>query len=52
MNKNFVCKNIDETEHSIHGHGEKWNEERNCVEKIAEIEPDTSIKLLRRNCVR
>ena len=37
---------------SIHGHGEKWNAEKNRVEDIAEMEPDTAIKLIRKNCLR
>ena len=43
---------LGEKSHSIHGHGETWNEEKNRVDKIAEFEPDTSVKLIRRNCLR
>lgn len=44
--------NKGENARSIHGHGENWNEETNQVEGISEIDPDTEIKLLRRNCIR
>ena len=45
---------LTETEksRSIHGHGERWNEAKNQVEHIGEIEPDTEIKLIRKNCLR
>jgi lysine-specific demethylase/histidyl-hydroxylase NO66 len=46
------CFTQSERSRSIHGHGEKWNEEKNRVEDIAEMEPDTAIKLIRRNCLR
>lgn len=41
-----------EKSHSIHGHGEKWNENKCRVENISEIGPDTAIKLIRKNCMR
>jgi hypothetical protein len=58
MAKRFIheslppCLTEAERERSIHGHGERWNEEKNRVEQIGEIEPDTGIKLIRRNCLR
>ncbi len=58
MGKQFIhdslppCLNEFEKSRSIHGHGEKWNEKKGRVDNIAEIEPDTAIKLLRRNCLR
>ncbi|CAF0898292.1 unnamed protein product [Brachionus calyciflorus] len=42
----------DEKSRSIHDHGERWNSDNNRVENIAEIEPDTSIKIIRKNCLR
>jgi bifunctional lysine-specific demethylase and histidyl-hydroxylase NO66 len=44
--------NASEKSRSIHGHGERWNPKKNRVDNISEIEPDTSIKLIRRNCLR
>jgi len=58
MGKQFIhdslppCLNQSEMSRSIHGNGEKWNSKKMRVENIAEIEPDTAIKLIRRNCVR
>nr|QDF21452.1 bifunctional lysine-specific demethylase and histidyl-hydroxylase NO66-like protein isoform X1 [Brachionus koreanus] len=58
MAKEFIhqslppCFTEDEKSRSIHNHGEKWNSKKNRVENISEIEPDTSIKLIRRNCIR
>jgi lysine-specific demethylase/histidyl-hydroxylase NO66 len=58
MGKNYIeealppCFTESEKSRSIHGHGERWNEERSQVEFICEIEPDTAIKLIRKNCLR
>jgi bifunctional lysine-specific demethylase and histidyl-hydroxylase NO66 len=58
MAKNYIheslppCFTDAEKSRSIHGHGEKWNEQKNRVENIAEMEPDTAIKLIRKNCLR
>ena len=58
MGKQFIhdslppCLNESERARSILGNGEKWNAKKMRVENIAEIEPDTAIKLIRRNCVR
>lgn len=58
MAKEFIhqslppCFTEDEKSRSIHNHGERWNSKKNRVENISEIEPDTSIKLIRRNCIR
>lgn len=37
---------------SIHGNGEKWNEDKNRVDCAVEIQPETEIKLIRKNCLR
>lgn len=58
MVKNFIheslppCFNPSELGRSIHGHGERWNEDRARVDCLAELEPDSEIKLIRRNCIR
>ncbi len=46
------CLTNSEKSRSIHGHGESWNPLKNKVDNIGEIEPDTSIKLIRHNCIR
>lgn len=46
------CLTSVEKNHSIHGNGECWNEKLNQVTQIAEMEPDTAIKLIRKNCLR
>lgn len=46
------CLNESEKLRSIHGNGEKWNANKMRVEHIAEIEPDTAIKIIRRNSLR
>ena len=52
MGKQFIhdslppCLNQSEMSRSIHGNGEKWNSKKMRVENIAEIEPDTAIKLI------
>jgi hypothetical protein len=58
MAKTFIheslppCFTMNENSRSIHGHGETWNPQKNKVDNIGEIEPDTTIKLIRRNCLR
>lgn len=58
MAKDFIHQSLppfftdDEKSRSIHNHGERWNSKKNKVENISEIEPDTSIKIIRRNCIR
>lgn len=58
MGKQFIhdslppCLNESEQSRSIHGNGEKWNDQKMRVENIVEIEPDTAVKLVRRNCMR
>lgn len=44
--------NESERSRSIYGNGEKWNAKKMCVQNAGEIEPDTTIKLIRRNCMR
>ena len=46
------CLKESEKLRSIHGNGEKWNANKMRVEHIAEIEPDTAIKIIRRNSLR
>lgn len=46
------CLSESEKMRSIHGNGEKWNVKKNRVDNVIELEPDTSIKLIRRNCLR
>jgi len=46
------CLSESEKSRSIHGNGEKWNNKKNRVDNVIELEPDTSIKLIRRNCLR
>lgn len=58
MAKEFIHQSLppyfseNEKTRSIHGHGERWNPDKNKVEHISEIEPDTAIKLIRKNCLR
>ncbi|XP_048737323.1 ribosomal oxygenase 1-like isoform X2 [Ostrea edulis] len=37
---------------SVHGSGEHWDKERMCVVGTAEIEPDTTIKIIRKGILR
>lgn len=58
MSKQFLhdslppCLTESEKSRSIHGNGEKWNPEKNRVDNVTEIEPDSAIKLIRKNCLR
>ncbi len=46
------CLTESEKMRSIHGNGEKWSETKNRVDNVIELEPDTPIKLIRKNCLR
>lgn len=58
MGKQFLndslppCFTESEKARSIHGNGERWNEKKNRVDNVTEMEPDTAIKLIRKNCLR
>ncbi|ELT93889.1 hypothetical protein CAPTEDRAFT_153587 [Capitella teleta] len=37
---------------SIHGNGERWDDERQCIAGGVELQPDTEVKLIRQGCLR
>lgn len=37
---------------SVHGDGERWDKSKSCVVGIAEMEPDTQIKIIRKGVLR
>ena len=43
---------VGEKQCSVHGTGEHWDAEQQCVTGTVEMEPDTHIKLIRKGIVR
>lgn len=37
---------------SVHGDGERWDKDKQCVVGAAEMEPDTMIKIIRKGVLR
>lgn len=43
---------VAEKSYSVHGSGEHWDKEKMCVTGNAELEPDTTIKIIRKGILR
>ncbi|XP_022332243.2 ribosomal oxygenase 1-like [Crassostrea virginica] len=58
MAKSFINDSLPpvlsdaEKSYSVHGSGEHWDKEKMCVTGNAELEPDTTIKIIRKGILR